>query len=87
MVIDAINNESKLDIKLPMDHNEQLVLANQFKQKSDACFANCIGAIDSMLVWIHKPSKVECANTSIGEAKIFCGCKKIWIKLTSNVRC
>jgi DDE superfamily endonuclease len=82
MVIDAINNELKLDIKFPTDHNEQLVLANQFQQKSDAGFAHCIGAIDGMLVWIHKPSKVECAKTSTGKAKYFCG-RNIYIYILS----
>jgi DDE superfamily endonuclease len=75
-VIDAINVEPNLAIHFPEDHEEQLQLADDFKKKSQAGFSNCMGAIDGILIWIHKPTKADVKLTNCGAAKFFCGRKK-----------
>jgi hypothetical protein len=58
-VIDAINIEPKLATQFPEDHQQLLQLANSFCRKSQAGFSNCMGAIDGILIWIHKPTKQD----------------------------
>jgi hypothetical protein len=80
LVVDAINQQSELTINFPEYHDEQLQLANDFRNNSTAGFYSCLGAIDGMLVWIHQPSKEDVQLTKCGKAKFFCGRKKIWFK-------
>ena len=73
-VVDAIHNCLALDIQYPSDHNQQLAMANEFKDRiSKADFDNCAGAIDCMLVWIHRPSEMD---LGCGTSKFMCGRKK-----------
>jgi hypothetical protein len=66
LVVDAINQQPELSINFPVSHAEQLQLANDFRSKSTAGFNSCMGAIDGMLVWIHKPSKQDVNLTKCG---------------------
>jgi len=75
-VVDAINATKQLDIVFPTDHAEQLKLAQEFQDKSDIDIPCCVGAIDGILIWIHKPSDDDCAAMGIGPTKFFCGRKK-----------
>jgi hypothetical protein len=80
MVIDEINKEPSLTISFPDTHIKQTTIANGFNKKSQPRFSNCCGAVDGVLVWIHKPSKTDAKLTKCGETKKFCGRKKIWFK-------
>jgi hypothetical protein len=75
-LVDAINKEPTLAIHFPNSHATQLQLANEFKNKSQAGFSNCMGVIDGLLIWIHKPTKQDTILTKCGETKFFCGSKK-----------
>lgn len=75
-VVDAINNTPQLNIVFPETHAEQEHLAAQFRAKSEIGIACCIGAIDGILIWIHKPTEEDCGNTGVGPVKFFCGRKK-----------
>ena len=75
-VVDAIHASPQLNIKFPETHNEQLKIAQGFKRKSAANLESCAGAIDGMLIWIHKPSKQDMEEQGFGEMKYFCGRKK-----------
>ena len=76
-VVDAVNKTASLDIKFPSSHEEQRQLALEFKAKSRIGLQNCVGAIDGLLIWIHKPSKVDILNNiGFGPKKFFCGRKK-----------
>jgi hypothetical protein len=66
MVIDAINKEPSLIISFPDTHTEQTKIADGFKKKSQPGFSNCCGAIEGVLVWIHKPSKKDVSLTRCG---------------------
>jgi hypothetical protein len=55
LVVDAINQHPELSINFPVSHDEQLQLANDFHSKNQAGFTRFMGAIDGLLVWIHKP--------------------------------
>jgi hypothetical protein len=46
LVVDAINQQPELSITFPESHAEQLKLAEEFRLKSQAGFASCMGAID-----------------------------------------
>lgn len=76
-VVDAIHKASSMNIKFPASHAEQKKIALGFKAKSRIGLSNCVGAIDGILIWINKPSKVDVLNNILfGEAKFFCGRKK-----------
>lgn len=38
-------------------------------------FGCCGGCIDGIVVWTHKPSKEDCEEIGVSEAKFFCGRK------------
>jgi DDE superfamily endonuclease len=76
LVVDAINQHPELSINFPRSHDEQLQLANDFCRKHQAGFTRCMGAIDGMLVWIHKPSKHNMKLTKLEQKSFFCGRKK-----------
>jgi hypothetical protein len=80
LVVDAINKEPELAILFPESHATQLELAGEFKKKIQAGFSNCMGAIDGILIWIHKPSKQDTMIMKCGPAKFFCSRKKIWVE-------
>jgi len=75
-VVDAINNTPQLNIAFPERHEEQEQLAREFKKKSEIGIDCCIGAIDGILIWIHKPTEADCEGTGVGPKPFFCGRKK-----------
>jgi hypothetical protein len=62
-------------ITYPTDHNEQIRIAYEFKAKSGVGFDVCAGAIDGILIWIHKPTLEEAKSVGIDQQKFFCGRK------------
>jgi hypothetical protein len=76
IVVDAINSHKDMDIVYPSSHEEQQKIATGFQEKSMANFDVCAGAIDGILIWIHKPSPADCRQLKVGQAKFFCGRKK-----------
>jgi hypothetical protein len=76
LVVDAIHQTKQLDIKFPTSHEEQLLVAKQFEEKSTVKFSNCAGCIDGILIWINKPSNPDLATLKIGGRKFFCTRKK-----------
>ena len=75
-VIDAINKHPQFNITYPADHDAQHAIAQGFSKVSKAGFKCCAGAIDGILIWIHKPSKKDCTTIGCDEGKFFCGRKK-----------
>jgi len=76
-VVDAIHAAESMDIKFPTSHDEQRRIAEGFRRKSRIGLSNCVGAIDGLLVWIHKPSlKDIIENIKFGPKKFFCRRKK-----------
>ena len=75
-VIDAVNKHPRFAISYPEVHANQRAIARGFADVSAADFGCCAGAIDGILIWIHKPSATECDNTGCGERKLYCGRKK-----------
>ena len=74
-VVDAINAHRDFRISYPSDHDKQRAIAEKFRMKSGAGFDCCAGAIDGILVWIHKPTDADCANAGCSPGKFFCGRK------------
>jgi hypothetical protein len=56
-VVDAINCLKEFHISYPVDHEKQLQIAAKFCEGSEVEFDNCVGAIDGVLIWIHKPGQ------------------------------
>ena len=56
-VVDAIHAVDGLKINFPMLHREQVRIAKGFKAKSAINIDSCVGAIDGILIGIHKPSE------------------------------
>ena len=75
-VINAIHAAPQLNITFPKTHEEQELVANGFVSKSDLDINTCAGAIDGILIWIHKPSKRDVKAIQFGPSKFFCGQKK-----------
>jgi len=76
IVIESINNCDALKTEFPSDHDEQRKIADGFLRKSlDAQFANCVGYIDGILIWMQKPKKDDCEDVDVCEKKFFCGRK------------
>jgi hypothetical protein len=59
-VVDAINKIDALQFSYPNNHDDQRAIAAAFKDVSAAEFECCAGAIDGILVWIHKPTQKDC---------------------------
>lgn len=74
-VIDAVNNHPMFDIEYPASHKRQQQIAKGFERKSGADFKCCAGAIDGILIWIHKPSKKCCEEAGCVDGKFYCGRK------------
>jgi hypothetical protein len=75
-VVDAINRHPKFKIEYPKDHDQQRRIAQGFQNVSRAGFNCCAGAIDGILIWIHKPSKKDCKDVGCDTGKFRCGRKK-----------
>ena len=74
-VVDAVNRFPGFMIELPASHEAQHELAAGFKGKSEAYFDCCVGAVDGILIWIHRPSKSCCDAIGCDAGKFFCGRK------------
>jgi hypothetical protein len=75
-VVDAINRHPNFNIAYPVDHGIQHCIAEGFRQVSSANFESCAGAIDGILIWMHKPSVNECIISGCGSGKFLCERKK-----------
>ena len=75
-VVDAVNKHPRFTIEYPDDHDAQRVIAQGFHKVSRAGFKCCAGAIDGILIWIHKPSTKDCMDNGCNEGKFYCGRKK-----------
>jgi hypothetical protein len=75
IVVEAINRCPGLDIIFPSDPEEQRAMAALFKAKSSAGIDCCVGAVDGILIWIHRPSETDCTTAACAPAKFFCGRK------------
>eukprot|EP01082_Thalassiosira_pseudonana_P000100 g354.t1 g354 contig1:859468-860853(+) len=76
LVMDAIHKSPQLDMQFPTLHEEQKKVAKEFESKSSIGISCCVGAIDGILIWIHKPSDSDCDMLGFGQTKFFCGRKK-----------
>lgn len=75
-IVDAINQTKSMDIIFPQTYEEQLEVARGFQEKSAINIDCCVGAIDGLLIWIHKPSKPDVLNNiEFGPKKFYCGRK------------
>lgn len=74
-VLDAIHNCPAFELQFPVSHEKQQEIVDGFRRKSDADFDCCAGAIDGILIWIHRPSKACCVDTACDAGKFFCGRK------------
>jgi hypothetical protein len=75
-VVDAINKINNLQFLYPTNHEEQRAIAAEFQAVSAADFKCCAGAIDGILIWIHKPTQKGCNAGGCMSGKFFCGRKK-----------
>ena len=74
-VVDAINDHPDFSMHFPSDPAQQLAVAAGFERVSAAGFNCCVGAIDGILIWIHRPSENDCDNAKVSSGKFFCGRK------------
>ena len=61
IVIDAVNQCGKMEIKFPCSHDEQRDIADGFRLKSPlADISCCVGTVDGIVIWTHKPTAEDC---------------------------
>jgi hypothetical protein len=75
-VVDAIKRHPRFEISYPADHAKQRSIAQGIGNVSAVNFGCCAGAIDGILIWIHKLSPKECDNSGFSAGKFLCGRKK-----------
>jgi hypothetical protein len=81
-VVDAINSHPNFKIEYPKDHEDQRQIALGFQNISSAGFKCCAGAIDGILIWIHKPSKKDCMD--VGQVHVYSK-TEIWTSLPGSM--
>ena len=74
-IVDAVNSAPEFRIQYPTSHEDQKKIALGFQNKSDAAFDSCAGAIDGILIWIHRPNNACAAQAGCDAGKFFCGRK------------
>jgi hypothetical protein len=74
-IVYAINHCQELQIRFPTDHDKQKRIAAGFKEKSQVGFANCVGAINGLLIKTEKPTEKEAQKMKTGSKAFFCGRK------------
>ena len=74
-IVDALNESPDFAIPYPSSHEKQMEIAHAFQVKSAANFDCCAGAVDGILIWIHKPSALCCVEAGCNTRKFFCGQK------------
>lgn len=75
IVVQAINHCEEFFIEYPDCHEKQQRIAAEFNGASGVDFDNCAGAIDGILIWIHKPSESDAATSGCGRKKFLCARK------------
>jgi hypothetical protein len=75
LVVEAINTRKEFFIEYPSDHQQQLAIASVFADASGVQFDCCAGAIDGILIWIHKPTEKDAEKSGLGRKKFFCARK------------
>jgi hypothetical protein len=62
--------------RLKWIYSSQHRVAKEFQSKSSIGISCCVGAIDGILIWIHKPSDSDCDMLGFDQTKFFRGRKK-----------
>ena len=75
VVVDSIKSTEDFNIEYPSSHEDQMRIARAFEQKSKVGFDNCVGAVDGILIWMHKPSEKEAKRSKVDQKKYLCGRK------------
>ena len=75
-IVDAIHKAPQLNIEFPLTHEAQKDVADGFSEKSKLNIDCCVGAIDIILIWIHKPSKCDVEVIQFGPANFFVDAKR-----------
>ncbi len=52
--VEAVNEKKEWYINYTKDHTEQLKIAAEFKSRRLVGFGVCAGAVDGILIWIHR---------------------------------
>ena len=65
-----------MNILFPSNHRDQMDVAQGFNSKSEINIDGCVGAIDGILIWIHKPDKDNVDLCGFGPKKVFCDRKR-----------
>ena len=60
----------------PTDHGEQRKIVRGFQMEFPVAKIDCcVGCVDGIVIWIHKPTKKECEASGVDGLKYFCGRK------------
>ena len=65
VVVNAINKCRKMKLSFLTSHTWHREIARGFCSKSEVGFDNVVGCIDGIIIWTHKPSKVDCKEAGV----------------------
>jgi hypothetical protein len=70
-VVEAVSSCDEFSIEYPASETAQLKIAHDFENVSKEKFSNRTDAIDSILIWILKPSDEYADEAGCGRRKCF----------------
>ena len=74
IVTNAVNQCGEMEIEFPFSQDEQRKIADGFRLKSPvAVFSCCVGTVDGIVIWTHKPIAEDCDQACVDESKFFVG--------------
>ena len=74
-VVHATNKCFFLDFQFLSTLAKCQSISTEFSLRSKERFTSCIGCIDSLLIWLEKPSKDQCNEVGVDSGKFLCGQK------------
>jgi len=75
-VVSAINSLPEFYIQYPAEKAEQQKIPKSFCDASAVKFDTCAGAIDGILIWMTKPTKIDSERSDLGPKRLYCGRKQ-----------
>ena len=81
----SCTNSLLIQLALPESEYEQKKVAKGFRRKSTIGIDCCVGAIDGILIWIHKPSDEDAEEIGFGPMKFLWSKEEVWFEYAGRV--
>jgi hypothetical protein len=82
-VVETVNQLPEFHIEYPPSFLKEKKIVKGFEEKSEVSFSNCVGCVDGLLIWMHKPSEKDAKKAGVGRNN---SCVAKRVSLVSTVR-